>query len=421
MLAPVPALNVVLLLAEMVVYFGAMLALFRARGTLGIGAFFCALGSLHFMETYLAASYYVALPFGVSLSPGSAVMFAGKLALLLLVYIREDAVVARQPIYGLMLGNALVIALVVLLRAHLAVPAPGQPADLSFLDQMGLLMAWGTLLLFLDCIAIILLYERLSRQMKAWPIFTIWASLALVLTFDQIGFFAVLNLALGVPLSAGIGGWAGKIAASGLYAVMLAFYLTRFERSAETGSPRISDVFDTLTYRQRYEKLERDARYDALTQVLHRGQFDSLGRDLLAVAKTSGQPLSLLLVDIDDFKEINDNHGHPVGDQVLRKLAVALKEGLRRGDYVVRYGGDEFAIFAPGVSHPGAMQIAAMIGQRVEATILPEGISPQSVSIGVATTPDDGETLTELLTTADKRLYVAKGSGRDRAVGAFDS
>lgn len=70
------ALNILLLGAEMLVYFGAMLALFRLRGTLGIGVFFCALGSLHFMETYLAAAYYVQLPFSVSLSPGSVVLFS---------------------------------------------------------------------------------------------------------------------------------------------------------------------------------------------------------------------------------------------------------------------------------------------------------------------------------------------------------
>jgi diguanylate cyclase (GGDEF)-like protein len=413
--------NVALLLVEMVAYFAAMLALFRARATLGIGAFFCALGSLHFMETYLAASYYVALPLEVSLSPGSVVMFAGKLALLLLVYIREDAVVARQPIYGLMLGNAILLVLVALLRTHYTTPAPGMPADLAFMDQMGVLMAWGTLLLFIDCVVLILLYERLSRLFRGRLVPTIWTALAVVLTFDQLAFFMVLNLSLGVPLSAGIGGWIGKLAAAAVYAGLLALYLSRFEHRRDEPSPRLADVFDTLTYRQKYEKLEIASRHDALTQVLHRGQFDPLGRDLIAVAGTSGQPLSLLLVDVDGFKEVNDGHGHPVGDEVLRRLAGALKEGLRRGDYVVRYGGDEFAIFTPGVNARAALQIATMIRQRVEAVPLPDGIRAQSVSIGIATTPEDGASLTDLLATADKRLYAAKGAGRDRTVGAFDA
>ena len=122
--------NVFLLVVEMAVYFTAMLALFRLRETLGLGVFFCALGSFHFMETYLAAAYYLQLPLDISLSPGSVVLFSGKLALILLIYIREDALVARQPIYGLFIGNILLIGLVALLRQHDAVAAPGVPGGL---------------------------------------------------------------------------------------------------------------------------------------------------------------------------------------------------------------------------------------------------------------------------------------------------
>ena len=174
--------NVFLLVVEMAVYFTAMLALFRLRET---------------------------LPLDISLSPGSVVLFSGKLALILLIYIREDALVARQPIYGLFIGNILLIGLVALLRQHDAVAAPGVPADLSFMDAMGLLMMWGTLLLFIDAIAMILIYERIARPLRRMPILAIWVTLALVLTFDQVAFFGVLSLAMGVPLTAGIGGWGG--------------------------------------------------------------------------------------------------------------------------------------------------------------------------------------------------------------------
>ncbi|MFS8039282.1 diguanylate cyclase [Xanthobacter sp. AM11] len=412
------ALNIFLLVVEVLVYFGAMLALFRLRDRLGLGVFFCALGSLHFMETYLAAAYYVQLPLGISLSPGSVVLFSGKLALLLLVYIREDALVARQPIYGLMLGNLLLLALVFLLRQHHVVPAPGAPGDLSFMDQLGVLMVWSTLLLFIDCIAMILIYERLAQNLRRAPVLLLWLTLALVLTFDQIGFFGVLHLAMGVPVSAGIGGWVGKLAAAGLYAVMLAFYLARFEVRGSPDRRRLSDIFEALTYRQRYERLEVTSRRDPLTNVLHRGQLEPLGRDLVAVAKTTGRPVSLLLVDVDDFKDVNDRHGHLVGDTVLRLLAEGLTDVLRQGDYVVRYGGDEFAVFAPGVPHASALQLAAMLARRTTDAILPEGVALQTLSIGVATTPQDGETLTELLDAADKRLYAAKAAGRNRVVGA---
>ena len=104
------------------------------------------------------------LPFGIVASPGSTVLFTGKLMLLLLVYIREDAVVVRQPIYGLLIGNLLLFALALLTRQHgAAALAANRQADFGFLDEMGALMVWGTLILFADCIMMILLYERLRK------------------------------------------------------------------------------------------------------------------------------------------------------------------------------------------------------------------------------------------------------------------
>src|SRR6202050_3920056 len=136
------AVNALLMAAEAIVYFAVLSGLFRARTRLGIGAFFCALGVMHFLETYLASILYVPLPFGIIASPGSTVLFTGKLMLLLLVYIREDAVGAPQPIYGLMLGNLLLVALAALMRQHGAGALAGHAADFGFLDQMGALMVW---------------------------------------------------------------------------------------------------------------------------------------------------------------------------------------------------------------------------------------------------------------------------------------
>jgi hypothetical protein len=90
--------NAFLLLGEAVLYFAAMATLFRLRRQFGLGVFVCALGSLHFLETYLAAIFYMQAPFGTALSPGSIVLFSGKLVMLLLLYVREDAEAVRQPI-----------------------------------------------------------------------------------------------------------------------------------------------------------------------------------------------------------------------------------------------------------------------------------------------------------------------------------
>ena len=109
--------NLLLLAGEAVIYFVALGALLRARKRIGLGAFFCALGVMHFLETYLASTLYVPLPLGIVASPGSTVLFTGKLMMLLLLYIREDAVVVRQPIYGLLFGNVLLFALGFVMRA----------------------------------------------------------------------------------------------------------------------------------------------------------------------------------------------------------------------------------------------------------------------------------------------------------------
>ena len=111
-------INALLLVADALIYFAVLAALFRARHRIGIGAFFWALGVMLFLETYLASIVYVVLPFGIVASPGSTVLFTGKLMLLLLVYIREDAVVVRQPIYGLLIGNLLLFALAFLTPHH---------------------------------------------------------------------------------------------------------------------------------------------------------------------------------------------------------------------------------------------------------------------------------------------------------------
>src|SRR5688572_23451611 len=121
------------LLAQATIYFVALAAIFFMRKTIGIGVFFCVLGTMHFLETYLAAVFYIDLPFGL-VSPGSTILFSGKLALFLLLYIKEDAESMRQPIYGLLGGNFLMVGLALILRLY-GEPAslPGYNPDLFFL------------------------------------------------------------------------------------------------------------------------------------------------------------------------------------------------------------------------------------------------------------------------------------------------
>jgi hypothetical protein len=261
--------NALLLAADALIYFTVLAALFRARHRIGIGAFFCALGVMHFLETYLASILYVTLPFGIIASPGSTVLFTGKLMLLLLVYIREDAVVVRQPIYGLLIGNLLLFALAFLVRQHGAAALGGErSANFAFLDEMGALMVWGTLIPFADCIMMILLYERLRPWLGEHVLWRLALTGAAVLSFDQAAFYAGLRYLSGAPFSVLFGGWAAKMAAVAIYSVLGAVYLRKLElaRPSAKRPPRVSDVFDLLTYRERYEDL------------LARGRLEFLGR-----------------------------------------------------------------------------------------------------------------------------------------------
>lgn len=411
--------NILLLIGEALLYFAVMATLFRMRRRFGLGVFVCALGSLHFLETYLAAIFYMQAPFGTALSPGSIVLFTGKLVMLLLLYIREDAEAVRQPIYGLLIGNFLIVALIMVMRQHdIVAPVPGQVPDFPFLNQMGGLMIWGTLLLFVDSILIILIYERSASWLGRNVFARIWLSAAIVLTIDQIGFYLALRVFVGSPIEVFYGGWIGKMAAAALYATFTGIYLRWFE--SEGGKlelrPRLADVFDALTYRERYHALLEQTGRDGLTGLYDRGRLERQGPLRVVESLASHRPISLILVDIDGFKAINDQRGHAAGDQVLRMVSTKLSETMRSSDSIFRYGGDEFVVLSEGLAHDAALAAAERVRRAVEAASTAEGV-PVTVSIGLATCPLDGSALSALFAAADTRLYEAKSSGRNRVIG----
>lgn len=410
--------NVLLLAGDALLYFVALATLLRARDRIGLGPFFCALGVLHFLETYLASIFYVTLPLGIVASPGSTVLFAGKLMLLLLLYIREDAVIVRQPIYGLLFGNVLVFALGFILRHHSVLPlAEGRSADFVFLDEMGGLMVWGTAILFLDCIVIILFYERTRAWFGGHVFARLLLSGAAVLTFDQVAFFTGLSFLTGAGLPVLIGGWIAKMGAVALYAALGTLYLTRYDRPlGRRAAPRIRDVFDTLTYRERYENLLARTGCDALTGTLDRHSLEAYGRRAVDSAAAAGRPLSLLLIDLDHFKEFNDRHGHSAGDRMLKQVAHEIMTATRMSDFTYRFGGEEFVVIADGLESEAAFERAEAVRAAVAATRAAGGTI--TVSIGIASCPRDAAGYDALFEVADRRLYEAKMGGRNRVVGA---
>ncbi|MCO4864558.1 EAL domain-containing protein [Cupriavidus sp. WGlv3] len=172
-----------------------------------------------------------------------------------------------------------------------------------------------------------------------------------------------------------------------------------------------------LTERLRVDEYIRHlALHDPLTGLPNRAELSERAQALLLHARTRGERVALLLLDLDHFKRINDSLGHPVGDDVLRTMADRIKGTVRQGDLVARMGGDEFGVVLAGLRHDSEAElIAAKIQARVNEELVAGGLRLRvTPSIGMAVFPDDGDTLTELLKSADSAVYAAKQGGRAR-------
>ncbi|MCX8997845.1 GGDEF domain-containing protein [Rhizobiaceae bacterium BDR2-2] len=412
-MVPVQTFNLLLFVIEAVIYFTVMLALLHFRKRTGLGVFLTALGGMHFLETYLAAVFYVSLPFG-TVSPGSSVLFAGKLMLILLLYIKEDAETVRQPIYGLFLGNLLTVVLAFILQFHDVSGAP-MSGDTVFVEEMGWLMLWGTTLLYLDSIAIILLYEKLGRYFPRRTIPRFLIAGAVLLTFDQIAFFGALHIFLGVPVEAFWGGWKAKMFSLVLYSGLYLVYRRLCEAAGPyTSSSRaLSDVFGDLTFRERYQDLLERSGRDSLTGIFDRNRMEIDAPATIRACLQAGRPVSMVVLDVDHFKLVNDNFGHLQGDVVLKGLAGLLQATVRNEDKLYRFGGEEFIILLPGLDHEKAMALAERLRREVATIMATPDLAPVTISSGVATGPEDGGSFSELIASADGRLYRAKAEGRN--------
>jgi diguanylate cyclase (GGDEF)-like protein len=162
--------------------------------------------------------------------------------------------------------------------------------------------------------------------------------------------------------------------------------------------------------------LQGMASTDARTGLANTRAFDQALEHELA-ARTGDESVAVLMLDLDRFKDFNDRHGHPAGDEALRGFAEVLRGSLRDHDVAARYGGEEFAVMLPGVDVEGAIMVAERIRTRTESTLiaLGPGITDRvEVSIGVSAAPMQGRDRLTLLRLADEALYAAKQGGRNR-------
>ena len=166
--------------------------------------------------------------------------------------------------------------------------------------------------------------------------------------------------------------------------------------------------------------LEQMATIDPTSNLFNRRALMEVIEREYAHAKRSNAPLSFLLIDLDRFKLLNDNYGHAVGDEMLRRVSQILKATLRSCDWVGRWGGEEFLALLPGTEETGALNIAERVREGVErfSITFNRQTIRTTASIGVANFPRDGNTAEFLLRAADAALYEAKKTGRNRVVAA---
>lgn len=165
-------------------------------------------------------------------------------------------------------------------------------------------------------------------------------------------------------------------------------------------------------------QLHEQANRDPLTGLYNRRYLDSTLERELARCKREGQPLSLILIDIDHFKQINDTYGHQAGDEVLKHLASMLSAQARAADVVCRYGGEEFLLLLPQMPLKNARERAEewRSGFEASTTSLGEFRMQATLSIGIASYPGHGTSPQELIRCADRALYSAKATGRNRVL-----
>ena len=165
-----------------------------------------------------------------------------------------------------------------------------------------------------------------------------------------------------------------------------------------------------------HDEIYRMTTVDGLTQVFNRRYFEDAIERELSRSRRYTRPLSLVLLDIDHFKKINDTYGHLAGDAVLKEVALTVRSRTRREDVFARFGGEEFALLLPEVDSKGAAHLAEKARKLIERhtfTFDGEDITV-TMSAGVATLLKKNESPNELIKRADEKLYEAKGAGRNR-------
>ena len=170
---------------------------------------------------------------------------------------------------------------------------------------------------------------------------------------------------------------------------------------------------------QMQEKLEEQAKNDYLTGLYNRRYFDEKAKKALLKSTKKNSLMSLIVLDIDYFKKINDTFGHAIGDEVIKSLAELLKDNTRKEDIISRFGGEEFVVLLPNTSKEEAFDIAEKLRHKVETTklnIYDKQFVKFTISLGIDESNNNSSNISEIINNADMALYEAKNSGRNKTI-----
>ena len=199
-----------------------------------------------------------------------------------------------------------------------------------------------------------------------------------------------------------------------LVALLLLFFLERLRR--QWNKLRDIEEHQQAIIAERTRELEHLATHDPLTKLYNRNAYEQRIEAEFSRTKRYGHNLSLLVLDIDHFKQVNDSHGHLAGDQVLASVSGRLQETIRQTDYAARFGGEEFVIILPETDSAEARELAERICKAIATHVISlcDGTTLNvTASIGIASYPDHAENQDELLELADKAMYIVKRKGRN--------
>jgi len=177
----------------------------------------------------------------------------------------------------------------------------------------------------------------------------------------------------------------------------------------------VADICAAAIQNARYfERIKHLAYVDGLTGISNRRLFEKVIAEEIERAQRYGNELAVIMIDVDNFKKLNDEFGHLLGDEALRQMSTIFAQNMRRSDVACRYGGEEFVILAPQTSAPHAQVMAEKLRKAVEGFAFSGVPRKVTITAGIASYPANGRTRDELVKAADDALYQAKQAGRNR-------